>query len=55
MMDVMGMLWCRWWHNSIMWSGQRCYECRICHRRFEVPWAANDKRPMEPGVYVQTS
>ncbi len=32
-------LWCRCMHDSPMWPIHGEYECRICLRRFEVPWA----------------
>lgn len=51
MIDLMGLLLCRWLHKSLMYSGGQWYECKTCHRRYAVPWAANDKRPLAAGVY----
>jgi hypothetical protein len=35
-----GTLWCEFMHDSPMWPIHGDYECRICGRRYPVPWAA---------------
>jgi hypothetical protein len=41
--NVLGTLWCRYFHTSVMWPIHGEYECRSCGRRHSVPWDARDK------------
>jgi hypothetical protein len=34
-----GTLWCDFMHDAPMWPIHGEYECRICGRRYPVPWA----------------
>jgi len=34
-----GTLWCDLMHDSPMWPIHGEYQCRICGRRYPVPWA----------------
>ena len=40
-----GMLWCDFMHDSPMWPIHGEYECRVCGRRYPVPWAGNRLLP----------
>jgi len=40
---LVGTVWCRHFHNSVMWPIHGEYECRSCGRRFTVPWDARNK------------
>jgi hypothetical protein len=37
--DTLGVLWCRFLHDAPMWPIHGAYRCRICARRYAVPWA----------------
>jgi len=41
--NVLGTLWCRYFHTSVMWPIHGEYECRSCGRRHAVLWDARDK------------
>jgi len=34
-----GTLWCDFMHDAPMWPIHGEYQCRICGRRYPVPWA----------------
>jgi len=36
-----GALWCDFMHDAPMWPIHGEYECRICGRRYSVPWAGD--------------
>jgi hypothetical protein len=36
-------VWCVAMHNSLTWPSHGWYLCRICGRRFAVPWAEGDE------------
>ncbi|HET9374703.1 MAG TPA: hypothetical protein VFO40_07010, partial [Chthoniobacterales bacterium] len=36
-----GTLWCDFMHDSPMWPIRGEYECRVCGRRYPVPWAGD--------------
>lgn len=38
LLETLGALWCRLMHHEPMWPIRGNYECRICGRRFPVPW-----------------
>lgn len=37
--DKIGTLWCSLMHDSPMWPIHGHYECRICGRKYPVPWS----------------
>jgi len=37
--ERLGIHWCRGMHDSPMWPVRGHYQCRTCHRSFQVPWA----------------
>jgi len=41
-----GTLWCDFMHDAPMWPIHGEYECRICGRRYPVPWAGDGPLPM---------
>src|SRR5882762_6983089 len=41
-----GTLWCDFMHAAPMWPIHGEYECRICGRRYPVPWAGDGPLPM---------
>jgi hypothetical protein len=41
-----GTLWCDFMHDSPMWPIHGEYECRICRRRYLVPWAGDKRLPV---------
>src|SRR5712692_1274500 len=41
-----GTLWCDFMHDAPMWPIHGEYECRICGRRYSVPWAGDRPLPM---------
>lgn len=44
MLETISVLWCRWFHTGITYGGGPSYECRICFRRYSVPWAERNER-----------
>ena len=36
---VIGDLWCKFMHSSIMWPVRGYYACATCGRLYPVPWA----------------
>ncbi len=34
----LGSLWCRYLHTAVMWPIHGHYSCRVCLRRYPVPW-----------------
>src|SRR5438445_6304958 len=40
-----GTLWCDFMHDSPMWPIHGEYECRVCGRRYPVPWAGDRLLP----------
>src|SRR2546427_13226888 len=40
-----GTLWCDFMHDAPMWPIHGEYECRICGRRYLVPWAGDTLLP----------
>ncbi len=34
-----GALWCSFLHDSPTWPIYGHYDCRVCGRRYQVPWA----------------
>jgi hypothetical protein len=51
--DKLRKAWCRFMHVSSTWPRNGHYLCRVCGRRYPVPWAnPSDARPAhgrEPG------
>lgn len=41
--NLLGTVWCRHFHDSVMWPIHGEYECRSCGRRFTVPWDPRNK------------
>jgi len=41
--NLLGTLWCRHFHDSVMWPIHGEYECRSCGRRHSVPWDPRNK------------
>src|SRR5438128_5231673 len=41
----LGALWCTFMHDSPMWPIHGEYECRVCGRRYPVPWAGDRLLP----------
>ena len=37
--EALGNLWCRLIHDAPMWPIHGEYQCRVCLRRYGVPWA----------------
>ena len=46
--NLLGTLWCRHFHDSVMWPIRGEYECRSCGRRFVVPWDRRNKIQEQP-------
>src|ERR1700726_3514311 len=40
-----GTLWCDFMHDAPMWPIHGEYECRVCGRRYSVPWAGDRLLP----------
>src|SRR5438445_7765447 len=40
-----GTFWCDFMHDALMWPIHGEYECRICGRRYLVPWAGDTLLP----------
>ena len=38
MLRIIGNLWCKLTHKGTTWPIHGQYECRICGRRYPVPW-----------------
>jgi hypothetical protein len=58
----LGTLWCALMHDSPMWPIHGQYQCRICGRRYAVPWAGDkflarvrQARPILPIRFAATS
>lgn len=51
MLDALGVLICRLFHDAASWPAGNYYRCLKCGRKYRVPWA----RVTEPGVYEQVS
>jgi hypothetical protein len=47
-----GDVWCRIAHAAPMWPMHAQYECRICGRRFPVPWAERNEAHARGGPPV---
>lgn len=55
--------WCSLAHDAPMWPIHGQYECRVCGRRFDVPWAGTRtpgtpvrrRRPVETVAVVSPS
>src|SRR4030081_3357093 len=47
----LGMLGCDFMHDAPMWPIHGEYECRICGRRYSVPWAG-DMFPPAPAKLI---
>ena len=43
--DLLGVFWCRHFHDSVMWPIHGEYECRSCGRRHSVPWDPRNNVP----------
>jgi hypothetical protein len=43
--EALGGFWCRLMHDSPMWPIHGEYQCRVCLRRYGVPWAEESREP----------
>jgi hypothetical protein len=46
----LGDVWCSFAHDSPMWPIHGQYECRLCGRRYSVPWAKRSEIHEHAGV-----
>jgi hypothetical protein len=43
LMERLSYWWCRYMHTAVMWPMNGYYHCRVCHRRYPVPWEHGSK------------
>ncbi len=53
--ELLGEMWCRLAHESVMWPIHGEYECRACGRRYAVPWNAAAAVPETAPVATRRS
>ena len=54
MMKRLKGLWCEVVNDSVMWPIHGHYQCRVCGRRYPVPWTSNSEGASQKDLVILT-